>query len=304
MSVVESINRLETISRETSFSTIEHKSEAETGIEWCFMHHNARAGYRPCFSETLLVEMRECQRQIAARLANEPPHSGEMRHLVLASKSDVFNLGGDLELFSRLIRSGDRARLLSYAQLCVSVAFHFARLAEDRVNSIAVVQGDALGGGFEAALCCHTIIAEEGTGMGFPEVLFDLFPGMGAYTFLSRRVTPIQAERMMLDGNVYTAEELYRMGVVDMLVPRGEGLHAARETIRRRRRMSNSLRAMNTVRATVAPVSLDELMRVTNTWVDAAMRLGDKGLNTMERLVRAQKRRVGETGAPSLRQVV
>lgn len=296
MSVVESINR------EPAFSTIEHKSEAESGIEWCFMHHGARPGYRPCFSEPLLVEMRECQRQVAARLANAPANSPEMRHLVLASKSDVFNLGGDLELFSRLIRSGDRARLLAYAQLCVSVAFHFARLADDRVNSIAVVQGDALGGGFEAALCCHTIIAEEGTGMGFPEVLFDLFPGMGAYTFLSRRVTPVQAERMMLDGVVYSSEDLFRLGVVDMLVPRGEGLQAARDLVRRRRRMGNSLRALNTVRATVAPVSLDELMRVTGTWVDAAMRLSERGLQTMERLVRAQKRRVGD--APALRQVI
>lgn len=296
MSIVESINR------DPSFSLIEHKSESEAGIEWCFMHQNPRPGYRPCFSEPLLVELRECQRQIAARMANEPASNGEIRHLVLASKADVFNLGGDLELFSRLIRTGDRARLLAYAQLCVSVAFHFARLADDRVHSIAVVQGDALGGGFEAALCCHTIIAEEGTGMGFPEVLFDLFPGMGAYTFLSRRVTPAQAERMMLDGNIYSSEELHRMGVVDMLVPRGEGLQAARELVRRRRRMGNALRSLNTVRATCNPVSLDELMSVTATWVDAAMRLSERGLQNMERLVRAQKRRVGE--APGLRQVI
>lgn len=296
MSIVESINR------DPSFSLIEHKSEQDSGIEWCFMHQNPRPGYRPCFSEPLLVEMRECQRQIAARMANEPSANGDIRHLVLASKADVFNLGGDLELFSRLIRTGDRARLLAYAQLCVSVAFHFARLADDRVHSIAVVQGDALGGGLEAALCCHTIIAEEGTGMGFPEVLFDLFPGMGAYTFLSRRVTPAQAERMMLDGNIYSSEELYRMGVVDMLVPRGEGVQAARELVRRRRRMGNALRSLNTVRATCNPVSLDELMSVTATWVDAAMRLSERGLLNMERLVRAQKRRVGE--APGLRQVV
>ena len=297
MSVVESINR------EPPLALVDHRAELEAGIEWCFMHHNTPSGYRPCFSEQLLVDLRECQRQVANRLANDQdPDGNGVRHLVLASHSDVFNLGGDLELFSRLIRTGDRARLLAYAQLCVSVAFHFARLADDRVHSIAVVQGDALGGGFEAALCCHTIIAEEGTGMGFPEVLFDLFPGMGAYTFLSRRVTPAQAERMMLDGNVYSAEDLHRMGVVDFLVPRGEGLAAARELVRRRKRMGNALRSMNSVRMTCNPVSLDELMRVTTTWVDAAMRLGDRGLQTMERLVRAQKRRVAG-GAP-LRQVI
>ena len=71
--------------------------------------------------------------------------------------------------------------------------------------------GDALGGGLELALSCQTVVAESGIGMGFPEVLFDLFPGMGAFTFLSRRVTSRQAERMMLDARVYPVEELLQM---------------------------------------------------------------------------------------------
>jgi DSF synthase len=220
--------------------------------------------------------------------------------LVLASDdSKVFNLGGDLALFSQLIRNGNRGRLLEYAKLCVEVAFNLYQLYEDRVHSIAVIQGDALGGGFEAALCCHTIIAEEGAGMGFPEVLFDLFPGMGAYTFLTRRVTPSQAERMMLDARVYPVEELLRMGVVDMVVPRGEGLQAAAAMVKRNQRIGNSLRAMNTVRQACRPITLDELQSVTTEWVDAAMRLNDRGLKTMERLVRAQQRRA-ESNAPAL----
>ena len=121
-------------------------------------------------------------------------------------------------------------------------------------------------------------------------MLFDLFPGMGAYSYLLRRVPPAQAERMMLDGRVYPAEELHRMGVVDLLVPRGEGLQAAFELARRRRRIGNSLRSMNQVRATCSPVRLDELLAVTTAWVDAAMRLGPRALATMERLVRAQLR--------------
>jgi len=198
---------------------------------------------------------------------------------------------GDHLLFAQLIRSGNRGRLLEYAKLCVEVAYNFSRLYEDRVHSIAVVQGDALGGGFEAALCCNTIIAEEGAGMGFPEVLFDLFPGMGAYTFLTRRVTPVQAERMMLNARVYPVEELLAMGVVDYVVPKGEGLQAARDMIRRNQRIGNALRAMNTVRQACKPVRLDELLSVTNEWVDAAMRLNERGLRTMERLIRAQQRR-------------
>ena len=59
-------------------------------------------------------------------------------------------------------------------------------------------------------------------------------------TFLTRRIAPAQAERMMLNARVYPVEELLRMGVIDQVVPRGEGLQAAADLIKRHQRMSNS----------------------------------------------------------------
>lgn len=273
----------------TSF--IRHTTDDTGNVDWCYMHANRPPGYHPCFSEQLLNELKRSQEGIRRALAADNNPGAGIHHLVLASDTNVFNLGGDLALFSRMIRNGNRGRLLDYAKLCVEVAYNFSKLYEDRVHSISVVQGDALGGGFEAALCCNTIIAEEGVGMGFPEVLFDLFPGMGAYTFLTRRVTAAKAERMMLDGRVYPVEELLEMGVVDYVVPKGEGLMAAQDLIRRHRRISNALRSMNAVRQACRPVSLEELLSVTTEWVDAAMRLNERGLKTMERLIRAQQRR-------------
>lgn len=280
-------------------SIIRRVTDASAAADWCFMHANTPAAYHPCFSERLLGELKRTQEGIRRSLAADNASSAGIHHLVLASDADVFNLGGDLALFSKMIRNGNRGRLLDYARLCVEVAYNFSHLYQDRVHSIAVVQGDALGGGFEAALCCNTIIAEEGTGMGFPEVLFDLFPGMGAYTFLTRRVAPRTAERMMLDGRVYPVEELLRMGVVDHVVPKGEGLVAAQDLIRRNQRIGNALRAMNTVRQACRPVSLEELLAVTTEWVDAAMRLNERGLRTMERLIRAQQRRATSHAGPA-----
>ena len=275
---------------------------ADSGaVDWLYMHAGSPPGYHPCFSERLLLELKRAQSAIRTRVAADNDPRAGVHHIVLASEANVFNLGGDLALFSRLIRAGERGRLLDYARLCVQVAYNFSQLHEDRVHSIAVVQGDALGGGFEAALCCHTIIAEEGAGMGFPEVLFDLFPGMGAYTFLSRRVTPRQAERMMLDARVYPVEELLQMGVVDQVVPKGEGLGAARELLRKHARIGNALRSMNAVRQACKPVSLEELLAVTTEWVDAAMRLSERGLHTMERLIRAQQRRADSPPASAAR---
>lgn len=285
------MSNLAHIHRDLDPPLFRHVADASGHGDWCYMHAGASAAYHPCFSERLLQEMKRTQESIRRSLAaNHQPASG-IHHLILASDADVFNLGGDLSMFATLIRSGNRGRLLDYAKLCVEVAYNLYRLYDDRVHSIAVVQGDALGGGFEAALSCHTIIVEEHAGMGFPEVLFDLFPGMGAYTFLTRRVTAAQAERMMLNGRVYSAEELLALGVVDMVVPKGEGLQAARDLVKRHQRMGNSLRAMNTVKQACNPVTLDELLSVTTEWVDAAMRLNERGLRTMERLIRAQKRR-------------
>lgn len=272
-------------------SLVRHVSDSTGNADWCYMHANPSPVYHPCFSERLLNELKRSQEGIRRSLAADSNPAASIHHLVLASDADVFNLGGDLALFSQMIRNGNRGRLLDYAKLCIEVAYNLSRLYEDRVHSIAVVQGDALGGGFEAALCCNTIIAEEGAGMGFPEVLFDLFPGMGAYTFLTRRVTPAKAERMMLDARVYPVEELLEMGVVDYVVPKGEGLMAAQDLIRRNQRIGNALRSMNAVRQACRPVSLEELMSVTTQWVDAAMRLSERGLRTMERLIRAQQRR-------------
>ncbi|MBN8728624.1 MAG: crotonase/enoyl-CoA hydratase family protein [Xanthomonadales bacterium] len=273
-------------------------------VHWCFMHAPCQPpsdSYRACFTPQLIRDIREFQKRTADRLALRARHAGDPGHVVLASDANVFNLGGDLDLFSRLIREQRREHLLAYARQCVEGVFGFhSRLNRD-VHTIALVQGDALGGGFEAALSCQTIVAESGVGMGLPEVLFDLFPGMGAWSFLSRRVSPRLAEELMLDGSVRSSDELHQLGIVDVLVPRGEGVQAVNDLIRRNRRIPHARMAMNRVRDLSNPVTLAELMQITEIWVDTALQLGDKSLRTMERLVRAQLKRpnFGEDEEPA-----
>ena len=176
-------------------------------------------GVRPCFRSQMLDDVLSFMNSITLRESQRQP--GKLRHLVVASDASAFNLGGDLELFSQLIRENNRDRLLSYARRCIDGVHHLNTGLGGDVRTIALIQGDALGGGLEIALSCHTIVAEEGVDMGLPEVLFGLFPGMGAYSFLCKRVSPQVAERIILDGNIYTSDELYKMGVVDVLVPKG-----------------------------------------------------------------------------------
>jgi predicted metal-dependent hydrolase/enoyl-CoA hydratase/carnithine racemase len=259
---------------------------------WSIMHDisdpDAQAT-RPCFHSQLMSEMRAFQLSV---IENERGQSSDdLAHFVLASADDVFNLGGDLELFAKLIRNRERDRLLAYAELCTRGVHAYHSGFGRNVHTIALVQGDALGGGFEAALSCNTIIAEEGVQMGLPEALFDLFPGMGAYHFIKRRSSAAIAERLIFSGRVFDSRALHEMGIVDVLVAKGQGVAAAEEHIRRNRRNRHTRLALDHIRGWSEPVAIEDLIRTTELWVDTALKLGEPQLRVMDRLVRAQRSR-------------
>ena len=283
------MNNIEKLQRVQAFPTIRVESEPSGAEHWLYMHADAGTGVRPCFRTALMDDMWSFLTSITLRESQR--RRGQLRHVVLASDADAFNLGGDLELFGRLIRSGSREQLLAYARRCVEGVHAIHGSMGGDVRTIALVQGDALGGGMELALACQTIVAEEGVTMGLPEVLFGLFPGMGAYSFLCKRVPAQLAEKIILDGNMFSSDELHRMGVVDVLVPKGQGEAAVRDLVRQQQRAPQAHLALNQVRQIAQPVGYDELMGITEVWVDAALALGDRSLRTMERIVNAQKRR-------------
>ncbi|BCT93846.1 enoyl-CoA hydratase [Lysobacter helvus] len=285
------MSNIEKLQRSSRFPTMRVESEPSGASHWLYMHADAGTGIRPCFRTELMDEMWRFLNSIT--LTKNQRRPGVMRHVVLASDAPAFNLGGDLELFARLIRDNNREQLLGYARKCIDGVHHFHTGLGGDVRTIALVQGDALGGGMELALSCHTIVAEQGVGMGLPEVLFGLFPGMGAYSFLCKRVSPQLAEKMILSGEIYSSDELHKMGVVDILVPKGEGASAVQDLIRNQQRSPHAHLALNQCRAIAQPVGYDELMGITEVWVDTALALGDRSLKTMDRIVRAQERRSG-----------
>ncbi|OZA30126.1 MAG: enoyl-CoA hydratase [Hydrogenophilales bacterium 17-61-9] len=253
-------------------------------IAWGYMH----AEPRPCYTPTLLRELSAWGNGMVSAI--DDPAETDVNYFVLASSvPDTFSLGGDLSLFMQHIAARDHSGLLHYALSCIdcSYAVH-SHLNRPNVTSIALVQGQALGGGFESALAANVLIAERGAKMGLPEILFNLFPGMGAMTFLGRRVGHHKAEKIILSGKLYLAEELHEMGVVDVLAEPGEGEKAVYDHIRREEKSRNGMLALRGAREISQPVSYDELTRITEIWVEAALRLAPKDLRMMERLVSRQ----------------
>lgn len=216
---------------------------------------------------------------------------GDLKYMVLGSRfPGVFNLGGDLEMFARCIENQDRETLRHYSHLCVEIVERVWHCNDMPVVNIALAQGDALGGGFEAMMCFDVIIAERQARFGLPEVLFGLFPGMGAYSILSRKLGHAVAERMLLSGKVYTAEEMYDMGLVTVLAEPGCGEEVTREYIRANSGRHAGHVGIYQAGRRVLPLDLEELRDIVDGWVDAAMKLTDKDLKMMRRLAAAQTR--------------
>ena len=166
------------------FTELTVRSEAEQGALWCMFNHTER----PCFTPRLLDQIRSLQTRLEHGLG-EPAGDMPLRSVIWTSAvPGIWNLGGDLALFTRLIRDGAEAELRRYAYTCVDAVYHNLTKGNLPYLTIAMVHGDALGGGFETVLSCDVVIAERGAKFGLPEVLFNLFPGMGAYSLLCRRL--------------------------------------------------------------------------------------------------------------------
>jgi DSF synthase len=270
---------------------LELRLEAPSRTLWCTM----RPQSRPSYTLELMQDVHRMQQAtvdfFAARHA-----AGEERpadwFVTNSAVPGIYNLGGDLAHFAERIRSRDHASLVRYGHIAVE-AIHRNSVAFDLpLITMALVQGDALGGGFEHALSFDMIVAERSAKIGLPEILFNMFPGMGAYSFLSRRIGRRQAEELITSGRIHTAEELHAMGVVDVLAEDGQGEAVARDYIARHSRKHNAHFTLHRARRRVDPVTLEELRDVVEMWAEAAMNLGEADLKKMGRLVAAQERRL------------
>lgn len=272
------------------YDTLKLEMDSDNETLWCFMQPQGRAS---C-SHELMDDFSQVQQSITATFARAPDRAQRpFSWFVMASAvPGVYNLGGDLGHFAQRIRQRDLEALRHYAHVAVKVIHRSAVAFDSPVITMALVQGDALGGGFEHALSFDMIIAERSARLGLPEILFNMFPGMGAYSFLSRRMDRRRAEALILSGRIHTAEELYEMGVVDVLAEDGAGEQAAQDYIARHNRKFNAHMSTLRARRRVNPVSLDELIDVADMWAEAALNLTEPDLRKMDRLCAAQDRRL------------
>lgn len=262
---------------------------------WCYL----RPAAGTCFTPSMIRELIVLHRAIQGLVESQPPSPEPfIRYYVQGSRvPGIYNTGGDLGFLIDRINHGDREAIRRYAYGCVDAVYHIATGFDCGIVSVCHLQGDALGGGLEGALCCNYIIAERNVQLGLPEILFNCFPGMGAYSMLARRIGAAKVERMIFSGKIYSAEEMYELGVVDQVVDEGAGDQAVRDFIGDERKFLPR-QAIYRARQRVNPLTLAELRDVTNLWVETAMKLAPADLRRMRHLQSAQARRLLRQPAP------
>jgi DSF synthase len=275
----------------SDFHELELELNPQQDTAWCYM----RPVGVPCFTPTLLSELLQLKPYWTRAHHLSGPNDFPYKYFVGGSRiPGIFNLGGDLSLFMSAIRARNLKILRKYALYCVEISQNMTHGFGLPIITIGLVQGDALGGGFEGALAFNVLIAEERSHFGFPEILFNMFPGMGAYAHLSRKIGPAAAEEMIQSARVYSATELYHMGLIHVLAKDGQGEQAVRDYIAEHRRRH---KVQCRVREATLPnggALKAELRRVAEIWARHAVELRDLDLRRIDFLRKAQVGRMDE----------
>ncbi len=271
------------------------QDDAHRALWVVFTHDSA-----PCFSPVVLRDVHQAQRYIEQQVRSQYENNDPKRSLFQVIASDnpgIFSLGGDLQYFLQCIGTNDRAALMDYAHACVAIQINTAMHYSVPVTTIAIVEGECLGGGFECALASEYLIADSNAKFGFPELSFGMFPGMGALALLLRKIAPGQARRMLTEQNIFTAKEMYELGVIDQLVSPGDARQAAQRYMLEQIPHQNGLFGVQKAMDLALPIDKSEFEAVVDEWVETAFKLQPTNCRLMSYLARAQLRRSRKTSS-------
>jgi len=188
---------------------------------------------------------------LRTRLADEITRFGadpEIRCLIVTGSDLAFAAGADI---------GEMAEAGPVEVMARNVQKYWRAITEGPKPLIAAVEGFALGGGFELALCADIIVAGEGARLGLPEVKVGILPGGGGTQKLARLVGTKRAMLLLMTGRMFSAAEALSMGAVSEVAPTGQALARAIEIAREI--------------ATMPPISVMQIKEIVNAGLNAPL---------------------------------
>lgn len=141
--------------------------------------------------------------------------------VLVGSGGRAFSAGSDVKAFPSLEGRVAEGKLIEENAV-------YDRLAGIPVPTVAAIEGDALGGGLELALCCDLRVASRTARLGLPELRLGVMPGSGGTQRLPRLIGLARAKELILLGELVDSETALRYGLVNRVVPQGDAEAEAR----------------------------------------------------------------------------
>lgn len=165
---------------------------------------------------------RQTMEELRQFFGEDLPARHGIRGVVLTGAGDrAFVAGADIKEFQEM--TGEQGR-----QMAQRGHDTFFLIERSKVPVVAAVNGFALGGGCELAMACHLRVAGENAKFGQPEVNLGIIPGYGGTQRLIQYIGKAKAMELLLTADMINAQEAYRLGLVNSVVPAGEEVAAAK----------------------------------------------------------------------------
>ena len=175
------------------------------------------------FNSQVVTELEDA---IDGLLAND-----EVKAIVITGGgTNAFVAGADIPEIKDLFESADEDAATEFGERGHRTFFKIERSSKP---VIAAINGFCLGGGLELAMACHMRICSDRARLGQPEINLGIIPGWGGTQRLPRIVGKGKAIEMILTGDMITAQEAYRIGLVNKVVPAGAVLKEAQGLARK-----------------------------------------------------------------------
>ncbi len=221
---------------------------------------------RRVFSVTMVQEIMELMDLIVSAESEYPDLH---KAVLIAGKIDsgLFNLGGDLKLFSEIANS-DVETIEKVTLMYAKAAHRWNHLYEENIITVSVVNGDAYGGGLEVAIGAGYSIAEKGYLGGFPEVTLGFIPNAGAVEILARKLGVDKAISIITEPKIFEFEKLHEIGVFDSIVEQGTGVRAGLQRINFERKSQVAFNTLKKIKTRLHPLTEESFIATALTWVE------------------------------------
>ena len=248
----------------------------------------------PCFNLEFFQEFHEVQQDIIAYFkAYDMNPKIPIKFFVYASQvPGVYGYGGALSGLVKAFKEKDRESLETCSLVAIKNMYLNIHNLHLPLQTIAFIEGDALGGAFQAALSFNAIIAEEQSQFGLQQIRFNMCPGIGLYSFLARKVGVVNADRIITNSRLYTAQEIQEMGAITEIARRGEGKKVVDRYMKRYRRSFKVMQTLHAAKLRYAPFEFDELEYMASLWVDAMLNLDDEDIARLEKIADSQRQQI------------